>query len=98
MKPRLNSPKLKSRSLDLQAQLATASAQLRQTTDDRDAGQSKLSQTQSQLEGVNSELAKTKQAAEQANAKADDAANTAKTLQGALDQANAQIERLEART
>jgi uncharacterized coiled-coil DUF342 family protein len=48
------------------------------------------------LESVNSELAKTKEAADQANAKADDAVNTAKALQGALDQANAQIERLKA--
>jgi chromosome segregation ATPase len=73
--------------------LATASAQLKQTSDDRDAAQSKLSP---QLESVNGELTKTKQAAEQADAKADDAANTAKALQGALDQANAQIERLKA--
>jgi hypothetical protein len=44
---------------------------------------------------MNRELVETKEAAERANEKADDAANTAKTLQGALDQANAQIERLK---
>jgi chromosome segregation ATPase len=47
------------------------------------------------LESVNGELAKTKEAAQQANATADEATNTAKTLKDALDQANAEIERLK---
>ena len=86
-------------------QLKSVSAWVEQLTTERDAAQSKSSENQSQLEAMQNELAKAKEATQQANAKATEletAANAAKDaeaerskLQAALDQANAEVERLK---
>jgi chromosome segregation ATPase len=79
--------------------------QLKSVSAERDTTQSKFSENQSQLEAMQNEFAKAKEATQQANAKATEletAANAAKDteaerskLQAALDQANAEIERLK---
>jgi tropomyosin len=86
--------------------IANLTEQLKSVSAERDATQSKFSENQSQLEAMQNELAEAKAGTEQANARATEfesaGANTAKEaeterskLQAALDQANAEIERLE---
>jgi chromosome segregation ATPase len=91
---------------DLRQELEAASSKVEQLTTDRDTAQAKLSETQTQLEAINAALEKANQATEQANSKATeleeiaaklarDAEAERNKLQAALDQANAEVERLK---
>jgi peptidoglycan DL-endopeptidase CwlO len=83
--------------------IADLTEQLKSVSAERDAAKSKFSEKQSELEAMENELAKAKEATEQAKAaELENAANAAKDaeaerskMQSALDQANAEIERLK---